>query len=91
MVRLVVNPLAAEDFFLAIVTKKNMQVLPSLDRAKKGYVLHRKRFSDAYAQSSQWYVGDTLDPYIVAHRKKRNYVLESMMAEWAVDIRLDDR
>ena len=71
--------------------KRDCKITPSLKRAKKGYILHLKRFSKIYAQTSPWYVGDTLDAYITAHRKKRNYLLEQLIAKWAVDLRLEQQ
>ncbi len=63
----------------------------ALNRIKKGYARSCRKHSIAYTQTSQWYVGGTIDLYLTKRfGARKNVLLEEFMRKWVVDPSLDE-
>jgi len=75
---------------LAIRNRQKVPPKVALKRIEAGYLRLCSRFSPVYQQTSPWYVGDSIKPYMFGpFRKTKNKMLEILMREWACDDTLD--
>ena len=77
---------------LLAIRNRQQKVPPevALKRIEAGYLRLCSRFSPVYQQTSPWYVGDSIKPYMFGpFRKTKNKMLEILMREWACDDTLD--